>query len=148
MKTVSEILRSKPKPVNFIDANALVYDALVMMNKVNLSYLIVMENEEFKGIFSERDYTRNVVLKGRKSDSCKVNEVMTVNLPSVSAYDTAEKCMNLLDEHKTRYLPVLNAGKLLGVVTLNDVLRQTIWNKEEVFDQLANKLADQGDKIY
>jgi len=148
MKTVSEILRIKQKPHNIIDAKAKVIDALVMMNTVNLSYLIVMDDDQFKGIFSERDYTRNVVLKGRTSDTATVQEVMTVDLPSVTPSDTVETCMNLLDAHKTRYLPVFNDGKLEGVVTLNDVLRQAIWSKEDIFDELANKLADQGDKIF
>jgi CBS-domain-containing membrane protein len=73
---------------------------------------------------------------------------MTVNFPSVSPSDTVETCMKLLDAHKTRYLPVFNGNHLEGVVTLNDVLRQAIWSKEDVFDELANKLADQGDKIF
>ncbi|MES2648879.1 MAG: CBS domain-containing protein [Bacteroidota bacterium] len=148
MKTVSEILRNKPNPQNFIAADAKVFDALVLMNSVNLSYLIVMKDDQFKGIFSERDYTRNVILKGRTSDTARVEEVMTTDLPIVGLFDTVETCMKLLDAHKTRYLPVLNGKKLEGVVTLNDVLRQAIWNKEDVFDDLAHKLADQGDKIF
>ena len=148
MKTVSEILRIKPEPHNVIEADAKVIDALILMNSVNLSYLVVMEKGNFKGIFSERDYTRNVILKGRTSDTSTVQEVMTTNLPSVAPSDTVETCMRLLDAHKTRYLPVLNGNKLEGVVTLNDVLRQALWNKEDVFDELAHKLADQGDKIF
>ena len=148
MQTVSEILRRKQNPHNIINADAKVIDALIMMNSVNLSYLVVMENDRFVGIFSERDYTRNVILKGRTSDTSTVKEVMTVNFPSVSPSDTVETCMKLLDAHKTRYLPVFNGNHLEGVVTLNDVLRQAIWSKEDVFDELANKLADQGDKIF
>lgn len=148
MKTVTDILRDKSQPVNFIDADAKVIDALVMMSSINLSYLVVMENDQFRGIFSERDYTRNVVLKGRTSETSKVKEVMSTNLPSVLLSDTVENCMKLLDMHKTRYLPVLKGKQLVGVVTLNDVLRQAIWNKEEVFDELANKLAQDGDRIF
>lgn len=148
MKTVSEILRIKPKPHNIIEADAKVIDALILMNSVNLSYLVVMDNGQFKGIFSERDYTRNVILKGRTSDTASVQEVMTTNFPSVAPSDTVETCMKLLDVHKTRYLPVFNGHQLEGIVTLNDVLRQAIWNKEDVFDELAHKLADQGDKIF
>lgn len=148
MKTVGDILDSKAKPNNIIDAHAKVYDALVMMNSVNLSYLIVMEDGHFKGIFSERDYTRNVILKGRTSDKTEVHEVMTSNLPTVGKYDTVETCMNLLDLHKTRYLPVFAGANFTGVVTLNDVLRQAIRSKEDVFDELANKLVDQEDRIF
>ncbi len=148
MKTVSEILRIKQKPQNTIGPKAKVFDALVLMNEVNLSYLIVMDNDAFKGIFSERDYTRNVILKGRTSDTATVEEVMTFNFPNVTPSDTVETCMKLLDSHKTRYLPVFNGNTLMGVVTLNDVLRQAIWSKEDIFDDLAHKLADQGDKIF
>ena len=148
MKTVAEILRIKPKPNNIIDANAKVIDGLVLMNSVNLSYLVVMENGRFRGIFSERDYTRNVVLKGRTSGTATIGEVMTTDLPTVAPSDTVETCMKLLDEHKTRYLPILHNRQLEGVVTVNDVLRQAIWNKEDVFDELAHKLAGDGDKIF
>jgi CBS domain-containing protein len=148
MKTVTDILRDKSQPNNFIDGDSKVIDALVMMSSVNLSYLVVMENDHFRGIFSERDYTRNVVLKGRTSDTAKVKEVMSTNLPVVAISDTVETCMKLLDAHKTRYLPVLKGNKFMGVVTLNDVLRQAIWNKEDVFDELANKLAEEGDRIF
>jgi CBS domain-containing protein len=148
MKTVMDILRDKSHPNNFIDGDAKVIDALVMMSSVNLSYLVVMENEHFMGIFSERDYTRNVILKGRTSDTSTVKEVMSTNLPSVSVSDTVETCMKLLDAHKTRYLPVFKGNQFMGVVTLNDVLRQAIWNKEDVFDGLANKLAEDGDRIF
>ena len=148
MKTVMDILRDKSQPNNFIDGDSKVFDALVMMSSVNLSYLVVMENNQFRGIFSERDYTRNVVLKGRKSDTSTVKEVMSTNLPSVAPSDTVETCMKLLDVHKTRYLPVLKGNQLMGVVTLNDVLRQAIWNKEDIFDELANKLVEEGDRIF
>ena len=148
MKTVADILRSKARPQNVIDGHAKVIEALVMMNSVNLSYLVVMEDEHFKGIFSERDYTRNVILKGRTSDTCEVEEAMTTNLPSVSRGDTVETCMNMLDAYKVRYLPVFDGAEFIGVVTLNDVLRQVIHSKEDIFDELLNKWADQGDKIF
>jgi CBS domain-containing protein len=148
MKTVSAILKAKPQPHNFIDAKAKVIDALVLMNTVNLSYVVVLDNGQFKGIFSERDYTRNVILKGRTSETSTVSEVMTSNIPSVAPDDTVETCMKMLDAHKTRYLPVFKGHELVGVVTLNDVLRQALWNKEDVFDELAHKLAEDGDRIF
>ncbi len=148
MKTVADILRSKARPQNIIEGHAKVFDALVMMNSVNLSYLVVMDDDHFKGIFSERDYTRKVILQGRTSDTCEVEEVMTTNLPTVTRTDTVENCMKLLDAYKTRYLPVFDGSEFIGVVTLNDVLRQAIYSKEDVFDELAHKLSDQGDKIF
>lgn len=148
MKTVADILRSKTKPNNTISSDAKVIDALIMMNSVNLSYLVVMDDNEFKGIFSERDYTRNLILKGRTSDNTQVKDVMTIQIPTISIGDTVETCMRMLDAHKTRYLPVFNGKEFKGVVTLNDVLRQVLANKEDVFDQLAHELFLQDDRIF
>ena len=88
MRTVKNILDSKPKPVNIVTPKTLVIDALTMLNSVNLSYLIVMEGDDYKGIFSERDYSRNVILKGRHSSSTTVDEVMTKDFPVASIGST------------------------------------------------------------
>lgn len=135
MKTVKDILDSKQKAFNFIGPDMLVFDALVQLNSVNLSYLIVMDGDEYKGLFSERDYTRNVILKGRASNSTTVKEVMTTDLPVVNLNDTAEHCMHLMNAHKTRYLLAYDGeSTFMGVITIHDLLRQVIANKEEVFD--------------
>ena len=146
MKTVKDIFDSKQKAFNFITPNAVVYDALVQLNSVNLSYLVVMENDEYKGIFSERDYTRNVILKGRASNSTLVSEVMTTDIPMVSLSDTAEQCMHLVNAHKTRYLLAYDNQQFVGVITINDLLRLIIASKEQVFDNtLAASLLDYDD---
>ena len=88
MRTVKDILESKIKTFNIVSPHTLVIDALSMLNSVNLSYLIVMDNNEYKGIFSERDYSRNVILKGRTSRSSTVQEVMTTDLPMVHLAQT------------------------------------------------------------
>jgi predicted transcriptional regulator len=128
----------------------MVIDALNMLNSVNLSYLIVMEGDVYKGIFSERDYSRNVVLKGRSSNSTTVGEVMSTDLPVVSFTDGIEHCMSLIDMHKTRYLLAFDADeRFAGVITIHDLLRQIIANPQ--FDpSLANRLLDQdeGGRIY
>ncbi|HEU5165416.1 MAG TPA: CBS domain-containing protein [Chitinophagaceae bacterium] len=134
MRTVNDLLKSKPLVFNNIDADALVIDALQMLNSVNLSYLVVMKGDEFKGIFCERDYSRNVILKGRSSANTKVKEVMTNDLPMVETSDTVEHCMNLMISHKARYLLAYKDQEFAGVITIHDLLRQVISNKEEVFD--------------
>jgi CBS domain-containing protein len=147
MRTVKDILESKQKSFNYIETDALVIDALNLLNSVNLSYLIVMEGNEFKGIFCERDYSRNVILKGRASNSTLVKDVMTTDLPIVSLADTVEHCMNLMNSHKTRYILVFDEQKFTGVITIHDLLRQVITNKEEVFDHtLAQSLLDRDEK--
>jgi len=83
MQTVADILNRKSKPSNSISSDALVYDGLQLLNSVNVSYLVVMDDNSFKGIFCERDYTRNVVLKGRSSMKTPIREIMTADLPKI-----------------------------------------------------------------
>ncbi|HEU4472203.1 MAG TPA: CBS domain-containing protein [Flavisolibacter sp.] len=144
MRTVKNILDSKAKAFNTVSPSTLVIDALNMLNAVNLSYLIVMDGDHYKGIFSERDYSRNVILKGRTSNTTTVAEVMTIDLPVVAITDTVEYCMHTMNQHKTRYLLAYDAnGKFSGVITIHDLLRQVIANKEEVFDStVARQLLD------
>jgi CBS domain-containing protein len=150
MRTVKNILESKQRPFNTIEPGAMVIDALNMLNSVNLSYLIVMEYGVYKGIFSERDYSRNVILKGRSSNSTTVGEVMSTDLPVVNFTDNIEHCMSLIDMHKTRYLLAFDDDeRFAGVITIHDLLRQVIANPQ--FDpSLAERLLDQdeGGRIY
>jgi CBS domain-containing protein len=135
MRTVDDILGSKAEPENIITPNALVIDALNMLNSVNLSYLIVMEGREYKGVFCERDYSRNVILKGRSSSSTLVKEVMTTDLPIVHTSDTVEHCMHVMNIKKARYLVAFGPeNEFEGIITIHDLLRQVIANKELVFD--------------
>lgn len=151
MRTVIELLRSKPIAFNNIDPDALVIDALQMLNSVNLSYLVVKKGDEFRGVFCERDYSRNVILKGRSSSNTKVHEVMTTDLPIVDVKDTVEHCMNLMLSRKARYLLAYDDQKFAGVITIHDLLRQVISNKEAVFDHsIAEQLLshEEGRKVY
>ncbi|PWT96638.1 MAG: CBS domain-containing protein [Bacteroidetes bacterium] len=151
MRTVQDILSVKPRPSNFIRSDALVIDALNMLNAVNLSYLIVMDDHTFKGIFSEHEYARNLVLKGRSSSTTKVADVMTSDLPKVSLNDTVEHCMNEMTTKRTRYLLAYNGSHFEGVITIHDLLRLVIASKEAVFDnELTQKLidSDESGRIY
>jgi CBS domain-containing protein len=151
MIRVKEILGRKRKVSNIIKPTALVIDALALLNTVNLSYLVVMEGKAYKGIFCERDYCRNVILKGRSSKTATVAEVMTTDLPVVETSDTAEYCMNTMNENKTRYLLAVDDSNFAGIITIHDLLRQILSNREDVFDHsIAEKLIEQeeGDKIF
>jgi len=152
MRTVRDILESKAKTYNIVSPHTLVIDALSMLNSVNLSYLIVMDHNEYKGLFSERDYSRNVIMKGRTSRSSTVQEVMTTDLPMVHPDHTVEHCMKTMILNKTRYLLAFDSDKnFVGVITIHDLLREVIANKEEIFDtdtahELLNQ--DEGGYIY
>ncbi len=152
MRTVQNILETKAKPFNQVAPKTLVIDALNLLNSLNLSYLIVMDGEQYKGIFSERDYSRKVILQGRHSNTTTVEEVMSTDVPVVELHDTVERCMNLMDQAKSRYLLVFDEyGGLQGVVTIHDILRQVIKDKSQVFDvDLAQKLVndDEGGLVY
>ena len=153
MRTVKDIIESKPKPSNVIRPTALVIDALHLLDAVNLSYLVVMEGTTYKGIFSERDYSRNVLLKGRTSNSAMVMDVMTIDLPEVTLTDTVEYCMDLITRHKARYLVAFTGKQFEGVITIHDLLRQVIANRENVFDdaltqQLIDTAESGGSRIY
>jgi predicted transcriptional regulator len=139
MRTVQDILNSKPAMFNVIASDTKVIDALQSLNSVNLSYLVVMEAGEYKGIFCERDYSRNVILKGRSSESTTVQQIMTTDLPVIQVTETVEYCMNLMNLHKARYLLAYDDNIFRGVITIHDLLRQVIASKEAVFDQGVTK---------
>jgi signal-transduction protein with cAMP-binding, CBS, and nucleotidyltransferase domain len=110
-----------------------------------------MDDDEFRGIFCERDYCRNVVLKDRSSKTSTVAEVMTTDLPKVQTSDTAEHCMDAINQSRTRYVLAFDEKGFAGVITIHDLLRQVLSNRESVFDQsLGEKLIQQeeGDKIF
>jgi CBS domain-containing protein len=148
MRTVKNILKNKAVQYNTIEPNTLVIDALNELNTVDMSYLVVLEGDQYKGIFSERDYSRNVILKGRASKDTTVAEVMTTDLPIVNFSDTLEHCMNEMITKKARYLLAFDEDeKFAGVITIHDLLREIIANKEEAFDHAtASRLIDHDEK--
>jgi signal-transduction protein with cAMP-binding, CBS, and nucleotidyltransferase domain len=141
MRTVDDLIASKPRPENIIQPGALVIDALHLLEQVNLSYLIVMDGDKYSGVFSEKDYSRNVVLKGRSSREAHVHEVMTTDLPVVGPEETVEHCMIMMIRSKARYLVAIDDKKFMGIITIHDILREVLANKAEVFDDtLAEEL--------
>jgi CBS domain-containing protein len=149
MRTVADILNKKSPVFNQIKPDAKVLEGLQLMNSVNLSYLVVMKEDHFQGIFSERDYSRNVILKGLHSDTTIIKDVMSTALPFVSLTDTVESCMQLLNSHKTRYLVVFDDEVFRGVITINDVLREALASKELVFDEkIIRETTEMQDKVF
>ena len=134
MKTAEEILLQKKAYNNIIHPDAKVIDALKQLSDVNLSYLIVKDEEGVKGILSERDYARKVILQGRSSSVTTVKEIMTTEVPEVQIHDSVEKCMNLLAAHGRRYIFVMDGKTFAGVITIHDLLREILLHGERVFD--------------
>ena len=142
MTTVSQLLRKKGTDVVTIGPQATVFEALQLMANKNIGALIVMENNEMAGIFSERDYARKVILAGRSSKETKVSDLMTANVFFVKPSRTMEDCMVLMSEKHIRHLPVMEDGKeLLGIVTMRDVVKELISNKENTIRELETYIS-------
>lgn len=143
MQTVANILKTKENPSNIIAPTVLVIDALKKLISVNLSYLVVYEDGQFLGIFSERDYTRKLVLEGRSSRETIVRDVMTTELPEVDLSDTVEDCMYQMNTRGARYLAAFDGDQFVGIITIHDLLRAVLANKHDVFDDsLTSSLID------
>jgi CBS domain-containing protein len=134
MTTVASVLAVKPRPFNFIEPDAKVADALHLLGAVNMSYLVVMHEQNFKGIFCEHDYCINVAMRGWDPAICTVEDTMTTNLPIVSPDDTIETCIGLFNAHKAKYLPVFDQYRFVGVITHGDLVRSLLSEGNQVFD--------------
>ena len=130
MKTVAEILARKKPPHNMLEADTRVIDALSLMKTIDHNYIIVLKDGRYAGIFTERDYAQKVILMGKGDHATKLEDIMSSNLPTVSSEDTVENCMMLMNAHKTRYLPVFNDFNFVDVITMNDLIRISMNNKE------------------
>ena len=138
MQKVNDILKRKGNMVSTISSNLTVIEALEQMATLNIGSLVVVDKGTFIGIFTERDYSRKVILKGRHSSNTPVGEIMTTDFPSVQLKDSVEKCMQLMSLHHIRYLPVIEQGNLEGIVSINDVVTETILNQQETISQLQH----------
>jgi len=138
MRKVTDILRRKGNRVTTVPPATTVIDALHIMAEQNIGSVVVTNNGKFEGIMTERDYSRKVVLKGHSSADITVGEIMTTNFPPVSQQDTVEHCMELMAAHNLRYLPVISNGALAGIVSINDVVTETILTQQETISHLQN----------
>ncbi len=140
MKKVSDIFSHKGKKITAVSPNTTVLEALKIMADQNIGSVMVMQNDEYLGIMTERDYSRKVILKGKSSTDTRVAEIMSEDLPQVTPADSIEHCMELMSEKNIRYLPVFEEGKLCGIVSINDLVRETILTQQETITQLKDYL--------
>ena len=138
---VADILKSKGSLVYSVTENITVYEALKIMGEKNVGALLVMEGEALKGIISERDYARKVVLKGRSSNETTVKEIMTEQVITVQPEDEIEKCMGLMSGRKIRHLPVMKDDKVLGVISITDVVTAIIELQKNTITHLQNYIS-------
>lgn len=136
MTTVKEILFRKTETVT-IAPQAAVVDALKLMAEKNIGSVVVIDEKgNYLGIVTERDYSRKVALKGKNSTTTPVEEIMTTNLPTVTLKDSVEHCRQLMSEHNVRYLPVFVGDELMGIISMSDVVKETIAMQQETIDHL------------
>ena len=138
MPFVSQILKSKGTEVWTISGDAHVNDALQLMARKDVGALLVVDQGKPTGIFSERDYARKVILKGTSSLEVKVQEIMESKVCYVGPEQTVEECMALVTEKRLRHLPVLENGKLVGMVSIGDLVKASIFEKDFIISQLSN----------
>jgi CBS domain-containing protein len=143
MRTVNHCLQTKGRQVWAVHPEATVYEALLMMSDKDTGALLVMDGDNLEGIFSERDYARKVILEGKTSGETQVREVMTSKVVYVRPEQTIDECMAVMTDKHVRHLPVLEAGKVVGVISIGDVVKTIISDQEFVIEQLENYISGQ-----
>lgn len=138
MKIVQQVLNTKPVQIYSVDRSTSVLGALKIMNEKNISALLIMENGQLLGIFTERDYARKIILQGKSSKETLISEAMTENPISVSPNDTIELCMEIMTDKHIRHLPVKDADQTVGMVSIGDVVKSIIADQKQTISQLED----------
>jgi len=144
MTTVKHVLDKKGHQVWTIDADDSVFHALQQMAVKDIGVLAVTENETLVGMFSERHYARNVILKGRSSPTTPVRDVMRTDVICAQPNQTVDECMAIMTEKRVRYLPVLQDGKPIGIVSIGDLVKSIIGRQEVTIEHLTSYIGGTG----
>ncbi len=144
MKTVRDILREKGYDIWSVAADATVYEALQVMAEKNIGAVLVLEQGKLAGILSERDYARKVILQGRSSLNTPVKEIMTQQVFYVRPDQTIEECMALMTDKRIRHLPVLEDNRLVGVISIGDVVKAIVSEQKVTIQQYENYILGRG----
>jgi CBS domain-containing protein len=134
--TISEILSHKGNTVWSISPDATVFEAILMMTDKNVGALLVTENNKLVGIVSERDYTRKVIVKGKASKTTAVREILSSHVIHVSPSHTVQECMRLMTDHHFRHLPVLDGDRIVGIISIGDLVNWIISAQSTTISQL------------
>ena len=141
MRTVRQLLEAKAPEVYAIGPDAPVLDAVRMMAEKHIGALLVMDGTRLAGILSERDYARKVVLQGRSSRDTPVRDIMTSDVVTVRPNDTSDRCMQVVTERRVRHLPVMDGERVVGVVSIGDLVKAVIEDQQLELDQLQRYIA-------
>jgi CBS domain-containing protein len=141
MKLVQHLLDKKGREVISISPDASVFDAIKLMADRAIGSLLVMDGEELKGIVTERDYARKVIVKGRSSESTRVADIMTTELVTALPRQSVNDCMTLMSERRIRHLPVVIDGKVAGLISIGDLVQAIISDQKEAIEQLEQYIS-------
>ena len=138
MRKVSDILKKKGSKTITVTPGTPVIDALRVMDEKNIGSVVVMDEGNYAGILTERDYSRKVILKGRNSADTTVADIMSTDLPQLNPSDSIDRCMQLMSDKHIRYLPVFDGDAVTGIISMSDVVNATIANQQETISHLEN----------
>ncbi len=141
MKLVKHVLEAKGSEIISIQPDASVLDAIKLMAEKGIGSLVVMEGDALKGILTERDYARKVIIKGRASDSTAIAEIMTTDVVTASRDQTVNQCMAIMTEIRCRHLPVVDDGQLVGLISIGDLVQAIIADQQEEIEQLEHYIS-------
>ena len=139
-KKVADVLLRKGSNITTVSPKTSVLEALRIMADQNIGSVMVLDNGRYVGIMTERDYSRKVVLNGKSSTDTQVAEIMSYELPRVTHNDSIDYCMQLMSDKNIRYLPVFDNEQVTGIISINDVVKETILSHEETITQLKDYL--------
>lgn len=138
MRTVKHILKGKPAVVYAVSSNDSVLDALQLMMEQNISALLVIEENELLGIFTERDYARKIILQGKSSKNTPIYEAMTSKPYTISPNESIDNCMELMTCKHFRHLPVVEEGRVIGIISIGDLVKFIIEDQKQTINQLES----------
>ena len=141
MKTVRDVLKVKGSDVCCVDPDATVFEAVQLMAEKEIGALMVMEGAQVVGLISERDYARKIILQGRASPTTQVKEIMITPVVYTHLEQPIEECMALMTEKRTRHLPVIEEGKLVGIISIGDLVKAIITDQKFIIEQLVRYIS-------
>jgi CBS domain-containing protein len=141
MKLVKHLLDGKGRHIVSVVPDTTVLDAIIVMADKAIGSLIVMDDDKLLGIVTERDYARKVIIKGRSSKTTRVSEIMTTDVFTTSSTESVNKCMTLMTEKRIRHLPVLEDNRVVGIISIGDLVQAIISDQKEEIEQLENYIS-------
>ena len=138
MPIIKDLLRSKNRKLITVSSETSIFDALKIMAESNIGCLIVLEGDNYVGMFTERDYARKIILEGRSSDTTTVNEIMISDTPILNSTDTIELCSKIMTEKTLRYLPVFENNQLINLISQSDIIKYTVESQKSLIEHLQN----------